>query len=260
MTNYCDTTKLSIRQVDKPTAKKMVVKYHYSKLWTKCSVALGLFHKTGKEHSFFDEAEEKMVGVIVYGDPIGRLTGQSISDEIKRTEVLELTRLFIHDGYGSNIESWFISQSFNWLRKNKPEIKALISYASPVEGHSGTIYQATNWIYQGNNNRWNDGWIFKFDEEARLPWTLSNRWIHGRTIFPYYKTNDPHKIAEQVDKPFWIRKELQKHRYVYILAKKKDKKKILRTLKHETLPYPKSRDTDESEIIRMEPKNEVGGE
>ena len=260
MPDYCDTSKLSIRQIDKPTAKKMVVKYHYSQLWTKCSVALGLFIDTGKEHSFFDEAEEKMVGVIVYGDPIGRLTGQSISDEIKRTEVLELTRLFIHDGYGSNIESWFISQSFNWLRKNKPEIKALISYASPVEGHSGTIYQATNWIYQGNNNRWNDGWIFKFDEEARLPWTLSDRWIHGRTIFPYYKTNDPHKIAEQVDKPFWIRKELQKHRYVYILAKKKDKKKILRTLKHETLPYPKSRDTDESEIIRMEPNNEAGSE
>ena len=254
---YCDTSKLSIRQIDKPTAKKMVVKYHYSKLWTKCSVALGLFIDTGKEHSFFDEAEEKMIGVIVYGDPIGRLTGQSISDEIKRTEVLELTRLFIHDGYGSNIESWFISQSFNWLRKNKSEIKALISYASPVEGHSGTIYQATNWIYQGNNNRWNDGWIFKFDEEARLPWTLSDRWIHGRTIFPYFKTNDPYEIQKQVNKTFWIRKELQKHRYVYILANKKQKKKIMKTLKHETLPYPKSRDTDESEIITLEPLNEV---
>ena len=253
MTNYCDTSKLSIRQIDKPTAKKMVVKYHYSKLWTKCSVALGLFIDTGKEHSFFDESEEKMIGVIVYGDPIGRLTGQSISDEIKRTEVLELTRLFIHDGYGSNIESWFISQSFNWLRKNKPEIKALISYASPVEGHSGTIYQATNWIYQGNNNRWNDGWIFKFDEEARLPYTLSNRWIHGRTIFPYFKTNDPYEIQKQVNKTFWIRKELQKHRYVYILANKKHKKKIMKTLKHETLPYPKSRNTDESEIITLEP-------
>ena len=58
MTNYCDTSKLSIRQIDKPTAKKMVVKYHYSKLWTKCSVALGLFIDTGKEHSFFDESEE----------------------------------------------------------------------------------------------------------------------------------------------------------------------------------------------------------
>ena len=245
MTIYCDTSKLSIRQIDKPTAKKMVVKYHYSKLWTKCSVALGLFIDTGKEHSFFDEPEEKMIGVIVYGDPIGRLTGQSISDEIDRTEVLELTRLFIDDGYGSKIESWFISQSFNWLKKNMSEIKALISYASPVEGHSGTIYQATNWIYQGIKNRWNDGWIFKFEEDGR--------WMHGRNIFPYYKTNDPEEIRKQVNKTFWIRKELQKHRYVYILAGKKVKKRIMKTLKHETLPYPKSRDTNESKIIIMEP-------
>ena len=246
MSDYCDTTKLSIRPVTKNRAKKMVIKYHYSKLWTKCSVALGLFHQTGNEHAFFDEPEEKMVGVIVYGDPIGRLTGQSISDEIERTEVLELTRLFIHDGYGSNIESWFISQSFKWLRRFRPNIKALISYASPVEGHSGTIYQATNWIYQGNNNRWNDGWLFKFKPDGR--------WKHGRTIFPYYNSNDPKEIQKKVTEPFWIRKEQQKHRYVYILAGKRDKKNILNTLKHETLSYPKSRDTDESDIIRLEPK------
>ena len=248
MSDYCDTTKLSIRPVTKNRAKQMVIKYHYSKLWTKCSIALGLFHQTGNEHAFFDEPEEKMVGVIVYGDPIGRLTGQSISDEIERTEVLELTRLFIHDGYGSNIESWFISQSFKWLRRFRPNIKALISYASPVEGHSGTIYQATNWIYQGNNNRWNDGWLFKFKPDGR--------WKHGRTIFPYYNSNDPKEIQKKVTEPFWIRKEQQKHRYVYILAGKRDKKNILNTLKHETLPYPKSRDTDESDIIKMEPVND----
>ena len=243
--DYCNTNKLSIRQIDKPTAKKMVVKYHYSQLWTKCSVALGLFTQTGNEHSFFDEPEEKMVGVIVYGDPIGRLTGQSISDEIDRTEVLELTRLFIHDGYGSNIESWFISQSFNWLKKNMPEIKALISYASPVEGHCGTIYQATNWIYQGNNNRWNDGWLFKFEEDGR--------WKHGRTIFPYYNSNDPKEIQKKVTEPFWIKKEQQKHRYVYILASKRYKKKIMKTLKHDTLPYPKQSDVEQAKEIRLEP-------
>jgi len=245
MIKYCDTSKLSIRQIDKPTAKKMVVKYHYSQLWTKCSVALGLFVETGSDHAFFDEPEEKMIGVIVYGDPIGRLTGQSISDEIDRTEVLELTRLFIHDGYGSNIESWFISQSFNWLRKNMPEIKALISYASPVEGHCGTIYQATNWIYQGNNNRWNDGWLFKFEEDGR--------WKHGRTIFPYYNSNDPKEIQKKVTEPFWIKKEQQKHRYVYILASKRYKKKIMKTLKHDTLPYPKQSDVEQAKEIRLEP-------
>ena len=246
MSDYCDTTKLSIRPVTKNKAKQMVVKYHYSKLWTKCSVALGLFHQTGNEHAFFDEPEEKMVGVIVYGDPVGRLTGQSISDEIDRTEVLELTRLFIHDGYGSNIESWFISQSFNWLRKNMPEIKTLISYASPVEGHCGTIYQATNWIYQGNNNRWNDGWLFKFEPDGR--------WKHGRTIFPYYNSNDPKEIQTKVTEPFWIKKEQQKQRYVNILAGTKDRKKIMKTLKHETLSYPKQNDIEQTEEIRLEPK------
>ena len=65
---YCDTSKLSIRKIDKASAKKMVVKHHYSKLWTKCSVALGLFYQTGKEHAFFDEPEEKLIGVCVYGD------------------------------------------------------------------------------------------------------------------------------------------------------------------------------------------------
>ena len=253
MTNYCDTSKLSIRQIDKPTAKKMVVKYHYSKLWTKCSVALGLFLDTGNQHAFFDEPEEKMIGVIVYGDPIGRHSGASISEGLDRTEVYELTRLYIHDGYGSNIESWFISQSFRWLRKNQSHIKALISYASPMEGHVGTIYQATNWIYQGNSIRPNDGWLFKFDEETKLPYTLSDRWIHGRTIFPYYRTNDPKEIQKQVDKPFWIKQELRKHRYVYILVGKKEKRRILNSLKYPALQYPKRNDAKKITIKKMNP-------
>ena len=62
---YCNTSKLSIRKIDKPMARKMIVKHHYSHLWTKCSVALGLYYDTGREHSFFDEAEEKLIGVIV---------------------------------------------------------------------------------------------------------------------------------------------------------------------------------------------------
>ena len=238
---YCDTTKLSIRQVDKPTAKKMIVKYHYSKLWTKCSVALGLFIDTGKEHSFFDEREEKMIGVIVYGDPIGRLTGQSISDEIERTEVLELTRLFIYDGYGSNIESWFISQSFNWLRKNKSEIKALISYASPVEGHSGTIYQATNWIYQGNSIRPNDTYSFKLKPD--------DEWIHGRTLANTYKTNDIEKLKKKIGHTFWYRVEPLKHRYVYLL---KNKRKLMKHLKHPIKPYPKVEDMDKLKVFKVE--------
>jgi len=242
---YCDTSKLSIREIDKRTAKKMVVNHHYSKLWTKCSVALGIFYKTGNQHAFFDEDEEKLIGVCVYGDPVGRASGESISELIDRTEVFELTRLFIHDGYGSNIESWFISQSMNWLRKNKPEIKALVSYADPKQNHPGTIYQATNWIYQGIIGK--HTWSFKFSE--------NDRWKHGRTIFPYYGTNDIEKIQRQVKEPFWIRKEPRKHRYIYLICNKSLKKKVMKNLKYPILDYPKQSEFGELEILKMEPIN-----
>ena len=43
----------------------------------------------------------------------------SIDDKMLKTNnILELTRLFIHDGYGKNIESFSISQSFKWLKNN----------------------------------------------------------------------------------------------------------------------------------------------
>ena len=240
---YCNTSKLSIREINKKTAKKMIVENHYSHLWTKCSVALGIFYETGNEHAFFDEAEEKLIGVCVFGDPVGRSSGESISSLIDRTEVFELTRLFIFDGYGNNIESWFISQSMNWLRKNRPHIRALVSYADPKEGHPGTIYQATNWIYQGIIG--NTTWSFKFNE--------NDRWKHGRTIFPYYGTNDIEKIQRQVKEPFWIRKEPRKHRYIYLLTSKKHRKKIMKNLKYPILDYPKSRDFGELEVLKMEP-------
>ena len=237
---YCDTSKLIVREVTKSIAKKMVIKHHYSHLWTKCSVALGLFYKTGKEHSFFDEEEEKLIGVIVYGDPIGRHSGGSISELLDRTEVYELVRLYIHDGYGSNIESWFISQSFKWLKENT-DIKALISYADPKEGHAGTIYQATNWLYQGNSIRPND--LYSFRLEADGPW------IHGRTLANTYKTNDVEKLKKKIGHTFWYRVEPLKHRYVYLL---KNKRKLIKYLKHPIKPYPKVDDIDKLKVFKVE--------
>ena len=114
-----------------------------------------------------------------------------------------------------------------------------------MEGHVGTIYQATNWIYQGNSIRPNDGWLFKFSEDGE--------WQHGRTIFPYYKTNDPEKIREKVTESFWIKQELRKHRYVYILVGKKEKRRLLNSLKYPALQYPKHNEAKEIIIKKMNP-------
>ena len=120
---YCDTSKLSIRAINKSVAKDIIINNHYSGLWTKVSYAIGLFTSDVDEHPFFSGVEDKLIGVACYGDPIGRLSGQSISEDLDRTEVLELVRLFVFDGYGSNIESWFLGKTFDWLRENAPQIK-----------------------------------------------------------------------------------------------------------------------------------------
>ncbi|MDA8336990.1 MAG: hypothetical protein M0Z41_18740, partial [Peptococcaceae bacterium] len=47
-----------------------------------------------------------------------------------------------------NSESRVIASVIHVLKQHT-KIKFLLSYADPAEGHLGTIYQATNWLYTG---------------------------------------------------------------------------------------------------------------
>jgi len=85
---YFDPSKFSVRPIAKSVAKDIVVNHHYAGIWTKVSYALGLFYQSEDEHQFFSGVNEKLVGVATYGDPIGRHSGQSIS---------ELKSLNLHD-------------------------------------------------------------------------------------------------------------------------------------------------------------------
>lgn len=67
----------------------------------------------------------------------------------KVTKAWELARLFIEDGTPKNAETWFVSKSIQWIKKNRPDVDCLVSYADPSAGHSGTIYRAGNWIDDG---------------------------------------------------------------------------------------------------------------
>lgn len=153
MEEYVDKSKVYLQEIDKKTAKRMIVENHYSHKFSSCRYAIGIFYKSEEAHPFFkDMNQEKLIGCMTYGYPVGRSVMKSIfkDEEILQTKnILELTRLFIHDGYGKNIESYSISQSFKWLKKYDKDAKVLISYADPDRLHLGGIYKATNWLYQG---------------------------------------------------------------------------------------------------------------
>ena len=62
---YCDTSKFSIREINKNIAKDIIVNNHYSGIWTKVSYAIGLFYISDDEHNFFSAVNEQLVGVAV---------------------------------------------------------------------------------------------------------------------------------------------------------------------------------------------------
>jgi hypothetical protein len=229
----------------------MIVRYHYSHKWSLCQVAYGIFYQSNETSPFFDNVSEKLIGCVVYGQPVGRSAAESISNLISIDEVFELTRLFIHDGYGKNIESYSISESLRLVKKDFPHLKAIISYADGEQNHKGTIYQATNFYYQGNSSL---ALMPNFSISLKGP--PNYEWIHSRTVSSIYGTHNVEEIKRQIGHTFWRKKESTKHRYVYLLGSKTDKKKILKNLKHPFLDYPKNnsyKDEIEEIIIHGNP-------
>lgn len=231
---YFDPKKVIIRKIEKVTAEDIIVKYHYSHKWSLCQVAYGVFYVTDKQCAFFDTIEEKLIGCMVFGQPVGRGAAESVSKLIKVDEVLELTRLFIHDGYGRNIESYSLMKGIELLKRDFPHIKAIITYADGEQGHKGTIYQACNFYYQGNSS------LALMPNHSISLVGPPYQWIHSRTVSATYGSHNVEHLKKKIGKTFWRKKESSKHRYVYLMGNKKQKKEILTNLKHPFLPYPKN--------------------
>ena len=114
MTNYCDTSKIVIERTNKDVVYNIVTKKHYANTWTASSDIYAIYYDSG-EHQFFSGKELKLIGCVIYGNPVGFRVIKSICDELTDKDVLELKRLWIEDGYGKNIESYCVSQTLKML-------------------------------------------------------------------------------------------------------------------------------------------------
>ena len=249
MESYVDTSRVSIMPIHKPLAKDIIEKNHYSGRLSSCRYPLGIFYQTDNQHQFFDEDEEKLIGVACYGFPVGRrVIGSIFKEEIlENKNILELTRLYIDDGYGKNIESHVISATFKWMKENAPNIKVLISYADPEQSHDGAIYQATNWIYQGCGD-------FQLAPTYSLRVNEDDDWMHSRSVYSKYGSAAPKNLMKAIGRDFWLKKEATKHRYIYFLGSKAENRKFRKVMKHPEMKYPKNY-VQEGEITKIKVEN-----
>ena len=224
---YCDISKIVIEPTKKDVVYKLVTDKHYAGTWTASSNMYAVYYDCG-EHQFFSGKELKLIGVVLYGNPVGFRVVKSICEEFTDDDVLELKRLWIEDGYGKNIESYVISQTLKMLKKDSPQTKVVISYADPGANHKGIIYRASNWLYQGNDIGMGDAYMYRYPN--------TDNWLSDRAIGEQLGTNGLRGVLSKVP-DMEYRKKLRKHRYIYFLCNRKEKKRLIKELKHPLLSY-----------------------
>ena len=198
---------MEIKKIDNRTAQTIVIKHHYLHRKAPCSFAFGLF------------IDKELVGVVMYGTPSSAPLRRGICGDDEKNNVIELTRLWIDDKVGKNAESYLIG---NTIKKVNKEI--VVSYSEIEQGHLGIVYQATSFFYTGLSAK-------------RTNWTVEGIDKHCQTIADKYTSKE---LKEKYGDKFKLVPRPRKHRYVFINAKKKRRKKLISKLKYTILPYPKN--------------------
>lgn len=133
--------------------------------------------------------------------------------------VWHMGRLVLAEDAPRNSESRLIGQSLRAIQTEHPETWAVLTYAAQSAGHVGYVYQATNAIYTGLGG---DARGFSLvDADGRI-----------------YGTTGVNK-AQAAARGLTVVPEPRKHRYLYVLGNKTQRRERMKLLRLPTLPYPK---------------------
>lgn len=199
-----------IERVKSGFAKEYIRQHHYSR---SChngpSPCYGLFTKDKRM-----ESGSALIGVLCFATPCSENVRASVFGHDYKNNVIELHRLFIKDSYCSKTtprgtESWFISRCLKKLKTDNPNIWAVLTFADSTEGHTGTIYKATNAKFCGMTSKA----TFYLDREGRLRHPRQN----GVNI----------STDEAITRGWCPVKRFAKSRYLYLLPSSKGHKKKL---------------------------------
>lgn len=150
--------------------------------------------------------KDELIGIVTYGSPASPYLCRGICGEKYKSIVLELNRLCLKYNR-KNEASFLVSKSLNML----PKPKIVVSYADTQQGHLGVVYQASNFIFTGTSK-------IRTDIDA-------GEGKHSR-----------HHLGDATKRKI----RYPKHRYVYMVGNKYQKRELTEALKYPQQNYPKS--------------------
>jgi len=197
----------------------------------------------------------RLIGVAIYGNPVGVDAWNSISSAIKsHNEVKELQRLYVADHIlhaMKNGESYLISNSIKLVKQEYPNLKCLLSYAAPEILHKGTIYQASNWKFQPTGNIANKQ-LQAYSEKTKQEFAYG--WTHSRSLSRKGISSNEDSLKKHFGYPVAIKETSEKFRYIYILVKGTKLKEFIKGEKRyisDKFPTKKFIDEQKSRYSKM---------
>lgn len=191
-------------------AKYAVENWHYSE-----SMPAGKLVKVGAWEN------GKFIGVVLFGRGANNNIGKPYG--LSQTAACELVRIALTKHITPVSKIAAIAMRF--LKANSPGLRLIISYADPLQGHHGGIYQAGNWLYCGTS-------------QAQQEVMHNGKIMHKRTANSLFGT-----IKGMQKSPI-----MWKHKYLMPLDSEM-RKQILPLSK----PYPKRAGSDTSDTPGFHP-------
>jgi hypothetical protein len=197
---------LFVKQVTTKECHELILNVHYARRLPSISYAYGLF-----------EGDE-LVGCVTYGTPASSTLLRGVCGEEYKGIVKELNRLVLRYNR-PNEASTLVSRSFKLL----PHPLVIVSYADTSQGHTGTVYQATNFLYTGLSAKFKDPKVRGLEHQHHATYG------HGMTN---------KQLKEKFGGDLYFVERPRKHRYIMFLGSKVEKKHMRRALRYPVLPYP----------------------
>ena len=195
-------TEYTVEQIPRKSIVGFIEKHHYSHNvnGVQSIYHFGLF----REGNF---GLPTMIGAMMYAYPSMPSTAAKYNP-INPNRCLELRRLVCIDDTPKNTESYFIGQTFRWL-KEYTDMEVIVSFADTHYGHDGVIYKATNFEYLGETSK---GQVLMVDGKE----------MHSRSMNqkkrPY--SREIKRRYDNGDENIFFKDRSPKKIYVYYLDKK----------------------------------------
>jgi hypothetical protein len=157
--------------------KYACLKFHYAK-----SVPVNVFG-----YSVFNKKNE-WCGIILYGTGANNNIAKTYN--LNQGEVIELVRVALNGK--QDITSKCLGISLRLIKKDLPLCRKIVSYADIDQGHKGTIYKATNWVFEKR----------VLENKKDGSFIINNRRTHSKTISDKLKKYKLPRNIENIKKVY----------------------------------------------------------